>query len=103
MLARFVPLHDAPREHPIYDRSLLLCTLIGALAGAIILGWFAYAVAEGSLPIAGLGQFAAAGWGVATFVGAGMGVAFGGLAGGLIALFRLPRAQAGEHPHEHSH
>lgn len=103
MHARFVPLHDAPQEHPIYERSLLTFALLGALAGGVVLGWLGYAVAEGGLPVAGLGQFAAAGWGVATFVGAGTGVALGGLTGGLIALLRLPRADRKSHHHENAH
>lgn len=101
MHARFVPLHDAPREHPIYDRSLVMFSLLGALVGGVILGWLGYAVAAGGLPIPGLGQFAAAGWGVAAFVGAGVGVALGGLAGGLVALFRMPRAQSARQEHVH--
>ena len=93
MHARFVPLTDAVGGHPIYHRSLFTFALIGALGGAAVFAWLGYAVVEGGLPIAGLGQFAAAGWGVAAFVGAGVGVALGGLAGGLVALFRMPRAE----------
>lgn len=103
MHARFVPLHDALREHAIYDRSLVMFSLLGALVGGVILGWLGYAIAEGGLPIPGLGQFAAAGWGVAAFVGAGVGVALGGLAGGLVALFRMPRAEKSKGHHEHAH
>lgn len=102
MHGRFVPLRDAPLEHAIYDRSLLAFALLGALTGGLVLGWLGYAVAEGGLPIAGLGQFSAAGWGVATFVGAGVGVALGALAGGLVALFRLPRAERKSQHHEHA-
>lgn len=102
MHARFVPLNDSPHASRIYDPSLLTFGLLGALAGGLLLGWVAYAVAEGSLPVAGLGQFAAAGWGVATFTGAGVGVALGGLTGGLIALLRLPRAKRRQHQHGHS-
>jgi hypothetical protein len=94
-------LHGPPREHIIYRPSLLTFALIGALIGGAAFGWLAYAVAEGSLPIEGLGQFAAGGWGVATFTGAGVGVALGGLAGGLVALFRLPRAQPAKHADAH--
>lgn len=77
--------------------------LIGAFIGGVALGWLAYAVAEGNLPIEGLGQFAAGGAGVATFTGAGVGVALGGLVGGLVALFRLPRAQPPKHAHAAHH
>ena len=100
MRAHFVPLHDAPQAHPVYDRSLHAFALPGAAAGGVSLGWVAYAVAEGGLPVTGLGQFAAAGWGVATFVGVGVGVALGGLAGALLALFRLPGAKKGKRPGE---
>lgn len=100
MHAHFVPLHDGAQAHRIYHRSLLTFALAGAAAGGAVLGWLAYAVAEGALPVAGLGQFAAAGWGVATFVGAGVGMALGGLAGGLVALYRLPpRKKKGDHAH----
>lgn len=103
MHGRFVPLRDAPREQTIYDGSLVTLALLGASAGGIILGWLGYAVAEGPLPVAGLGQFAGAGWGVATFVGAGVGVSLGALAGGLIGLFRMPRAKTGRPDDEHAH
>lgn len=92
MQGRFVPLADAPRGHPIYRASLASFALLGAAMGGLVLGWTAFNVVEGPLAIAGLGQFAAAGWGVATFTGAGVGAALGGLAGGLVALYRMPPA-----------
>lgn len=55
--------------------------LPGALLGAAVLGWLGYALAAGTLPIRGLGQFAASGWGIGLFTGAGIGVALGGLTG----------------------
>lgn len=92
-----VPIVDAQGAERIHDPSILQLTLAGALIGAVLLGWLAFAIAAGGLPIAGLGQFSAAGAGAATFTGAGIGVALGGLVGGLVALYRLPPRRPMQH------
>lgn len=103
MQGRFVPLADAPQGHLIYRPALLIFALLGAAIGGLVLGWTAYNVVEGPLAIAGLGQFAAAGWGVATFTGAGVGAALGGLTGGLVALYRMPAAPRRKRPSRLAH
>ena len=87
------PLIDKQEADSIYDRSIHRMTLLGALVGAVVLGWLGYAVAAGGLPVAGFGQWAGAGPGLGAFAGGGIGVAAGGLLGALIALFRLPHRQ----------
>jgi len=91
-----VPIVDEQGAGRIYDPSILRLTLAGALVGAVLLGWLAFAIA-GGLPVAGLGQFSAAGAGAATFTGAGIGLALGGLVGGLVALYRLPPRRPMKH------
>lgn len=86
-----VPLVDEHEAGRIYDRSIHRLAVLGAVAGAAILGWLGWAVAAGSLPVAGLGQWAASGPLLGAFTGAGLGAAAGGLCGALAALFRLPR------------
>ena len=86
-----VPIVDVHEAGRIYDRSIGRLALIGALLGGVALGVLAYAVATGVWPIAGFGQFAAAGAAPAAFVGAGTGIALGGLTGALLALYRLPQ------------
>jgi hypothetical protein len=91
-----VPLVDEQQAGRIYDPSIHRWALAGALAGAVLLGLLGWAVAAGVLPLAGLGQWAAAGPAVGAFTGAGLGVAGGGLAGALLALYRLPPRQQPE-------
>lgn len=85
-----VPIVDVHEAGRIYDRSIGRFALAGALLAGAALGAVAYAIAAGIWPVAGLGQFAAAGTAPATFVGAGVGIALGALTGALIALYRLP-------------
>lgn len=85
-----VPLVDDQEAGRIYHRSIHRLALLGGLAGAAALGWLGWALAAGAMPVAGVGQWAAAGPGVGAFTGAGLGTAAGGLAGALIALYRLP-------------
>lgn len=92
-----VPLVDVQEAGRIYDRSIHRLAVLGALAGALLLGGIGYAVAAGALPVAGLGQWAAAGPALGAFTGSGLGAAAGGLCGGLVALFRLPRRRLGQH------
>ena len=90
-----VPLLDEPDPGRIvYRPAMLAGALGGAAIGAVVLGAFAWLTASGLWPIAGFGQFAAAGTGVATFTGAGGGGAAGALAGGLWALSRIPAYRA---------
>lgn len=85
-----VPLVDVHGAARVYDPALLRLALLGAALAGTLLGLAAYGLAAGLWPIAGLGQFAAAGTAPATFVGAGVGLATGALAGALVALYRLP-------------
>lgn len=85
-----VPLVDGPAAERIYDASIHRLALLGALAGAVLLGVLGHGLAEGWLAVAGLGQWAVSGAGVGAFTGAGLGAAAGGLAGALTALYRMP-------------
>lgn len=80
-----VPLVDAYAGRSFYAPRLVWF----ALAGAALFAILGYALADGTLPWPGLGQWAAAGRGPATFAGAGLGAAIGGLVGALLALGRL--------------
>ena len=89
-LPGIVPIVDVHEAGRIYDRSIGRYALVGAVLMGLALGAIAYAIAAGAWPIAGFGQFAAAGTAPATFLGAGVGIALGALAGALVALYRLP-------------
>lgn len=93
-----VPLVDEHEAGRIYDASIHRWALAGALVLGVALGLLGWAVAAGALPVAGLGQWAAGGPAVGAFGGAGLGVAAGGLAGALLALYRLPPRRP---PHRH--
>lgn len=80
---------DETYEGRIYHRSLGVYALAGFLAGGIILGFIAYLISTGSLPVSGFGQFSASGTAPAVTVGFGIGSAVGALAGGIIALNKL--------------
>ena len=80
--------HD-PMGNMIYDPMVGKLTLWYSLAGAIIFGVLAYLIASGIMPIRDFGQFSTSGNGVATFVGAILGVAIGGLSGSLIGLAHI--------------
>lgn len=84
-----VPLVDVQTAGRIYDPSILSFTRFGALVGALVIGWLAFAIARGSIPVAGFGQFGAGGLGPAVVAGAGIGAALGSFAGGLTAVMRL--------------
>lgn len=86
-----VPLVDEAEGDRIYDSSILRWALLGAALGAFLMGWLAASIAYGNLPLVGLGPFSASGEGVAVSTGGGVGLAIGGLAGALLALYRLPR------------
>lgn len=92
-----VPLVDEQEAGRIYDPSLLHWALWGALLGTVLLGWLGTAMANGDLPIAGLGQWAASGPLLASVTGGGLGIAVGGLIGALLALYRMPAL----HPEQH--
>lgn len=84
-----VPLVDAYAGRSFYAPRLVRFALAGALGGAALFAILGYALADGTLPWPALGQWAAAGRGPATFAGAGLGAAIGGLVGALLALGRL--------------
>ncbi len=86
-----IPLVNELEGEPIYSPSIHRGALLGAVLGGIVSGVVAWGIAAGFLPIAGLGQFSASGAGVATFAGAGTGLALGGLIGSLIPLYQLPK------------
>jgi hypothetical protein len=74
----------------VYHSSIAGLAMRGGAIGAVVLGVLAWLVASGAWPWRDVGQFAAAGEGVAAFTGAGVGAAAGALTGALTALFRLP-------------
>lgn len=78
----------------VYHESIARSGLAGALLGALTLGFVAWLVASGLWSLRDIGQFAASGPAVATFTGAGLGAALGGLAGALFAVYRLPAHHA---------
>ncbi|MCJ8163386.1 hypothetical protein MKJ04_00930 [Pontibacter sp. E15-1] len=80
--------HD-PEGRPVYHPIIAKFTLIGAVFLGVLLGWLAYMVASGVWPIRDLGQFSASDNVVATFVGASVGVALGGLIGSIMGVFRM--------------
>lgn len=87
------PLIDVDEAGRIYHPSIHRWGLVAAVVGALLLGWLGYAAGVGSLPIAGLGQWAAGGPAVGAVTGGGLGAAAGGLAGALAALYRMPVRQ----------
>lgn len=78
-----------PMGFPIYKPALLHSAVIGALIGGFFLGIISYLVASGILPIQDLGQFSASLDWVAGVTGAGVGIALGGLFGGLYGLSKM--------------
>lgn len=80
-----------PEGNLVYDPIIGKLTLWVSLATAVVLGIVAYLVATGVWPIAGLGQFAAAGSSVAVFTGASVGLALGGLTGALIGIGKMKK------------
>lgn len=91
-----VPLVDRDEAGRIYDASIHRWALMVAVPAALLFGWSGYAMATGSLPIAGLGQWAVGGPAVGAFTGGGIGAAAGGLAGALSALYRRPARHPGK-------
>lgn len=94
-----IPLIDEQEAGRIYDPALLHFALWGGLIGALLLGWLGAAMANGDLPVAGLGQWAASGTTLGAVTGGGVGLAAGGLIGALIALYRLPPRSPKDHSH----
>lgn len=80
--------HD-PEGKMIYDPMVAKLTVWYGLVGAVIFGVFAYLIASGAMPIRDFGQLSTSGNGVATFVGAVIGIAIGGLTGSLIGLTHI--------------
>lgn len=86
-----VPLVDEVETgRVVYHSSMTLLALLGGFAGALVFGFVAWLIAFGVWALRDVGQFGAGGVGVATFTGAGIGLALGALLGGLTALFRIP-------------
>ena len=88
--ARTVPLIDKNEGKTIYSPALPRLALIGGALGAALFGFIGYALADGIIVISGLGYWASAGPGPATFAASAIGAALGGLTGGVIALFPGP-------------
>lgn len=80
---------EDPMGKPVYDPIILKMTLLWALLTGVVVGVLSYLVARGSLPIQDLGQFSASQDWVAGVTGAGVGIAIGGLIGGLTGLKRM--------------
>ncbi len=85
-----VPLvdHD-PEGRLIYHPAIGRGTIWGGLIGGIIFGLLAWLVAEGAVPICGLGQLGAAGNGPAAFLGFSIGSGIGGLVGAVLGMRQL--------------
>jgi hypothetical protein len=96
-----VPLVDEHEAGRIYSPAILRASLWGALLGALLFGWLGAAMANGDLPVAGLGQWAVSGPTLAAVTGGGLGIALGGLTGALIVLYWMPARRL--HEHESSH
>jgi len=86
----------------VYAASMSRLALVGALTGALALGLIAWIIASGIWSLPHVGQFGAAGPGVAAFTGAGIGAATGALAGALAALYRMPARRAPRQPQPQS-
>ena len=86
-----------PEGNLVYDPIIGKLALWVGIATALVLGIVAYLVAVGVWPIAGLGQFAAAGSRVAVFTGASVGLALGGLTGALIGLSKMVKKNRQRH------
>lgn len=85
-----VPLIDEHQAGRIYDPSIHRYAFWTALGCGLLVGWIGFAVAEGGLAIAGLGQWAVSGAAVGAVTGGGIGLAIGGFVGAVVALYRLP-------------
>ncbi len=77
----------------IYAPVMLHMALLGALVLGLVFGFLSFMVAEGSWAIPDFGQFAASSYYIAAITGGGVGVALGGLAGGLIGMIRVMKMQ----------
>lgn len=91
-----VPLVDEHEAGRIYDPSLLRWALWGAVIGVLLLGGLGYGLANGSVAVTGLGQWASSGTAVGAVAGGGLGLATGALAGALLALYRMPARRPDE-------
>ncbi len=80
---------ENPKGRLIYHPVLLNQALIWAAVVGTIFGIISYLVAYGTLPLNDFGQFSASSHWVSAITGFGVGVALGGLTGGLIGLNRM--------------
>lgn len=80
---------ENPKGDLIYHPVILHQALIWAAIVGIILGIVSYLIAYGTIPVQDLGQFSASYDWVSALTGAGAGIAIGGLAGGLVGLFKM--------------
>lgn len=92
--ARETGLADRLDDQAIYVPAIHRLLLLGAVVGGALGALLALLMASGTLAIAGLGQFTAAGLPAPLFFAASAGIALGGLAGGLAGVFRLPERRA---------
>jgi hypothetical protein len=74
---------------PVYDPVILYAALLGAAGTGLGFGILGYLIAEGSWAIVDLGQISAVFSGTAAVTFAGVGIAVGGLIGGLIGLHQM--------------
>lgn len=82
---------ENPKGELIYHPVILHQALIWGVVLGVILGVLSYLVAYGIIPVADLGQFSASSDWVSAITGAGVGIAMGGLVGGLIGLKKMKK------------
>ncbi|MCM4158628.1 hypothetical protein FHG64_03255 [Antarcticibacterium flavum] len=80
---------ENPKGQLIYHPVILNQALLWAAISGMVLGVISYLIAYGTIPVADFGQFSASSDWVAAITGFGVGVALGGLAGGLFGLNRM--------------
>jgi hypothetical protein len=81
------PVEIAAAQETLY-RALFFYTLFGAIFGCLTLGAAAYMISARHVHVASLDMLSASGPMPATLMGAGFGIALGGLGGAILAWFR---------------
>ncbi|SDM55220.1 hypothetical protein SAMN05421823_11597 [Catalinimonas alkaloidigena] len=85
-----VPLLDYdPHQQRIYHPAIGKGAVVGGLLGGLLMALLTWGLAAGWWPVAGLGQLAAGGEGVAAFFGFVVGSSLGGLTGALAGLRKI--------------
>jgi hypothetical protein len=97
------PITPPPKEVP--HHNLFSVVLLGAIAGGVALGLLAYLISKSHLSISSLSILSASGAAPATFVGAGFGIALGGILAAVIYFVqvRVARRANGDNYHRTSY